>query len=111
LFVYCANLAKKLQLPNLFVQKSNNLDEIASCIRIKCLSLQKIAASQQKIQASLIFSIRFATSLQKIAASQHNIQASLIFCIRFATSLQKIAASQQYESKHRGTNDEKILKT
>jgi len=47
LFVYCANLAKKLQLPNLFVQKSNNLDEIASCIRIKCLSLQKIAASQQ----------------------------------------------------------------
>jgi hypothetical protein len=63
LFVYCANLAKKLQLPNLFVLKSNNLDEIASCIRIKCLSLQKIAASQQ------------------------------------------------YESKHRGTNDEKILKT
>jgi len=47
LFVYCANLAKKLQLPNLFVQKSNNLDEITSCIRIKCLSLQKIAASQQ----------------------------------------------------------------
>jgi len=70
LFVYCANLAKKLQLPNLFVLKSNNLDEITSCIRIKCLSLQKIAASQQKI-----------------------------------------AASQQYESKHRGTNDEKILKT
>jgi hypothetical protein len=47
LFVYCANLAKKLQLPNLFVLKSNNLDEITSCIRIKCLSLQKIAASQQ----------------------------------------------------------------
>lgn len=39
--------SKKLQLPNLFVLKSNNLDEITSCIRIKCLSLQKIAASQQ----------------------------------------------------------------
>jgi len=91
LFVYCANLAKKLQLPNLFVLKSNNLDEITSCIRIKCLSLQKIAASQ------------------------HNIQASLIFCIRFATSLQKIAASQQYESKHSfapaETYDENLLKT
>ena len=50
-------------------------------------------------------------SLQKIAASQQKIQASLIFSIRFATSLQKIAASQQCESRHRGTNDEKILKT
>lgn len=39
--------SKKLQLPNLFVLKSNNLDEITSCIRIKCLSLQKIAASRQ----------------------------------------------------------------
>lgn len=55
--------SKKLQLPNLFVLKSNNLDEITTCIRIKCLSLQKIAASQ--------------------------------LC----------------ESKHRGTNDENLLKT
>ena len=79
--------SKKATITKLICAKSNNLDEIASCIRIKCLSLQKIAASQQKIQASLIFSIRFATSLQKIAASQ------------------------QCESRHRGTNDEKILKT
>lgn len=44
--LFC-KFSKKLQLPNLFVLKSNNLDEITSCIRIKCLSLQKIAASQQ----------------------------------------------------------------
>uniref|UniRef100_UPI00260106FE hypothetical protein n=1 Tax=Prevotella sp. TaxID=59823 RepID=UPI00260106FE len=53
--------------------------------------------------------------MQKIAASQQKIQASLIFSIRFATSLQKIAASQQYESKHSfvpaETYDENLLKT
>lgn len=55
--------SKKATITKLICAKSNNLDEITTCIRIKCLSLQKIAASQ--------------------------------LC----------------ESKHRGTNDENLLKT